>query len=139
MGAFVFLCDFTTEKECLERKLFGTNPGEMHQHHYKKVCVGDDLFLYNFETGLMRGPFKAVTPCKMNIEPTAWKKTRRSFPWQVRVDDAGVFTLPLGADELRKQVPLSSTKMGLLPPAELTDQQKSLLLDAFRMRNSAGV
>src|ERR1022692_2238216 len=88
MGAFIFLCDFTTEQECLERKLFGTNPGEMHQHHYRKISVGDTLFLYNFETGILRGPFSATTTCKMNIEPTAWKKTRRSFPWQVRVDDA---------------------------------------------------
>jgi hypothetical protein len=57
MGAFISLYDFTTAAECLERKLFGTNPGEMHQHHYSKIGVGDILFLYNFETGQTRGPF----------------------------------------------------------------------------------
>jgi hypothetical protein len=135
MGAYIFLCDFTTERECLERKLFGTNPGEMHQHHYSKIAVGDMLFLYNFETGMLRGPFTATTPCKLNIEPTAWKKTRRSFPWQVRVDDGKVFKTALGADELRKHVTLASTKMGLLPPAELTDEQQANLLFALEQTN----
>ena len=138
MGVFIFLCDFTTEAECLERKLFGTNPGERHQRHYAKIAIGDDLFLYNFETGLMRGPFKAATPCKMNIEPTAWKKTGRSFPWQVRVDDAGAYEVAIGVDELKKHVRLSSTKVGLLPPAELTNDEKSSLLEAFRKKSTRG-
>lgn len=129
MPAFIFLCDFSTEQECLDRKLFGTNPGEQYEHHYSKVSVGDTLFLYNFETGQLRGPFIAMTPCKMNIEPTAWKKSRRSFPWQVRVDDSGVHRTPLSADQLRKQVGLTSTKVGLLPPSELTDEQAGVLLE----------
>lgn len=137
MSAFIFLCDFTTEQECLDRKLFGTNPGEMHQHHYSKINVGDTLFLYNFETGMLRGPFSAVTTCKMNIEPTAWRKTKRSFPWQVRVDDAAAYKLPLGADEFSKHVPLRSTKLGLLPPAELSGEQTTKLLDAMRQKNGA--
>ena len=74
---------------------------------------------------------------KMNIEPTAWKKTRRSFPWQVRVEDSGAFKIPLGADELRKHVTLASTKMGLLPPAELSDDQAAELVDAMRKKNAA--
>ena len=136
MGAFIFLCDFTTESECLQRKLVGANTGEMHQHHYSKIQTGDTIFLYNFDTGMLRGPFTAATPCKMNIEPTAWKKTRRSFPWQVRIDDGTAFRAPLGADDLRNLVPLASTKMGLLPPPELSEDQKSKVLDAMRMRNS---
>ena len=131
MAAFVFLCDFSTEAECLDRQLFGTNPGEQHQHHYSKVAVGDTLFLYNFETGQLRGPYRAVTACRMNIEPAAWKKSRRSFPWQVRVDGTGAAAKPLGADALRKLVPLASTKMGLLPPAELTGEQAEKVLAAL--------
>ena len=97
------------------------------------LCVRfDDLQQIAFPPNVM-----AFTPCKMNIEPTAWKKTRRSFPWQVRVDDAGAYELAIGADELRKHVPLSTTKVGLLPPAELTEDQKSQLLDALRKRNGA--
>ena len=134
MPAYVFLCDFTTEAECLDRKLFGTNPGEQHQHHYSKVVPGDTLFLYNFETGQLRGPYKAATACLMNIVPAAWKKSRRSFPWQVRMDDAGASVTPIGADVFRKLVPLASTKVGLLPPAELTDEQAAAVLAAFSIR-----
>jgi hypothetical protein len=134
MPAYIFLCDFATEAECLERKLFGTNPGEMHQHHYRKVAVGDTLFLYNFETGQLRGPYTATTTCQMNIEPTAWKKSRRSFPWQVRVDDSGASKVSLGADEIRKHLTLTTTKIGLLPPAELTDDQAKLVLDTLRAK-----
>lgn len=135
MPSFIFLCDFSTEQECIDRKLFGTNPGEQHQHHYSKIAIGDTLFLYNFETGQMRGPYAALTPCKMNIEPTAWKKSRRSFPWQVRVDPATAGKTPLGADELRRIVPLATTSMGLLPPAELTDEQAKQLVDAMAKKN----
>jgi hypothetical protein len=132
MASFIFLCDFSTEQECLDRKLFGTNPGDMHRHHYSKIAVGDTLFLYNFETGQLRGPFTATTTCKMNIEPTAWKKTRRSFPWQVRVDDTGAFKAGLTADELQRLVTLAPTKMGLLPPAELSEDQTAAVLEAMR-------
>ena len=131
MGSFIFLCDFATEQECLDRKLFGTNPGESHRLHYSNVKVGDTLFLYNFETGQLRGPFIAMTPCTMNIEPQAWKKTRRSFPWQVRVDDRTVLTKPLNADQLRRYVSLSATKIGLLPPSELTDQETGEIVTAL--------
>jgi hypothetical protein len=131
MPAFIFLCDMATEQECLDRKLLGTNPGEMHQHHYSKIKIGDTLFLYNFETGTLRGPYLAVTACQMNIEPTAWKKSRRNFPWQVRIDDGAAKTAPMGADELRKHVTLAATKLGLLPPPELTEEQTAAILAAF--------
>jgi hypothetical protein len=132
MGAFVFLCDADTEQECLDRKLLGTNPGQPHQRHYRKVAVGDHLFLYNFETGILRGPFFATTGCLHNIEPKAWK---RHYPWQVRVDDSTAFETPLSADELVGYVPLSRTSVGLLPPAEITDHQRDDILGAFARKN----
>lgn len=131
MRTFIFLCDMTTEQECLDRSLFGTNTGASVQHHYSNVAVGDRLFLYNFETGSMRGPFAALTRCTHNLEPSAWKKTRRSFPWQVRVDDGGANRHPVGADEFARFIPLAQTKMGLLPPAELNDEQAEKLMALF--------
>ena len=132
MGAFIFLCDLTTERECLDRLLVGTNPGEMHQFHYSKVAVGDMIFLYNFDLGLLRGPFTALTRCLQNIEPQAWRKTRRSFLWQVRVNASTAFPIPLKADEFKGYLPLSSTRMGLLPPAELSEDQVEKVLIGFR-------
>lgn len=136
-SSFIFLCDLATEQECLDRRLFGTNPGEAHTLHYSKVAPGDRLFLYNLEVGTLRGPFSATTSCQANIEPTAWKKTKRRFPWQVRVDDAAVMAVPLTADDLARCVPLASTRVGLLPPPELDDLQADKVLVAMRSKNPA--
>ncbi len=135
MAAFIFLCDLTTEAECLERSLFGTNAGESHREHYSRVAVGDTLFLYNLDTGQLRGPYKALTACQFNIEPKAWKKTRRSFPWQVRVDAGGAYQKPLPADELARHVTLTQTGVGVLPPCELADVQVARLRAALEKLN----
>ena len=128
MSAFVFLCDTTTEKECLERNLFGTNPGEQYRQYYSRIKVGETLFLYNFEMGKLFGPFTALTSCKANIEPSAWKTTRRSFPWQVKVDSSNVSKRPVGIDVIQKYAKLALTKIGLLPPSELSDEQVEAIL-----------
>ncbi len=128
MQAYIFLCDMSTEQECLDRALFGTNGGENQRLYYSKIALGDQLFLYNFETGVMRGPFTALTVCTHNLDPTAWKKTRRSFPWQVRVNVADAFKKPIRANDFASFISLASTKVGLLPPAQLTDEQTAKLL-----------
>jgi hypothetical protein len=135
MATFIFLCDLSTEQECLDRNLFGTNPGEQHQHHYSKVAVDDTLFLYNIETGTLRGPYTATIPCKINIEPTAWKKTKRKFPWQVRVDDTKTFSLPIGINDIRIIIPMAPTSAGVLPPSELSDDQTAKIIELMRVRN----
>lgn len=124
----------TTEQECLDRSLFGTNAGENLQHHYSEIAVGDRLFLYNFETGALRGPFDALTTCTHNLEPTAWKSSRGSFPWQVRVDGAKASADPLSADGFASFIPLAQTKIGLLPPAELNDEQVEQLMTVMSRR-----
>ncbi len=136
MAAFVFLCDLTTEQECLDRQLFGTNPGEAQRDHYSQISEGDLLFLYNLDVGSLRGPFAALTPCTRNIEPTAWKKSKRSFPWQVRVDGSKAHRLPISADDFSRFVPLAATQVGLLPPPEITDEQASVLLAELNRKNA---
>ena len=136
MAAFIFLCDLSTESECLERKLFGTSPGEAYQNHFRKIAIGDLLFLYNLDTGMLRGPFAAKTICTMNLDPKAWRKTRRNFPWQVRVDDSAVFPKPLSADHVVKIVTMANTRSGILPPSELSDEQAEKMIDALKQANS---
>lgn len=131
MPAFIFPCDFSTEQECLDRKLFGTNPGENYSNHYRKIGAGDTLFLYNFDTGTLRGPYIAASPCKMNIEPAAWKKSKRNFPWQAGVDDSRLFGSVLTADKFRGVLSLAATPMGLLPPVEIPDETAEKLLMAM--------
>ena len=127
MPAYIYICDMKTEQECLDRMLFGTNAGD----NYSGVDVGDQVFLYNFELGILRGPYVATTTSIHNLEPDAWKKSRRRFPWQVRVDGGDSFKTPIRADDFVAYIQLSQTKVGLLPPTELTDEQTDQLLSAM--------
>lgn len=135
MGAFIFLCDATTERECLDRQLFGTNFGESHRIHFSGVAIGDTLFLYNLDTGTLRGPYIAKTVCTMNLEKDAWKATKRKFPWQVRVDPAGCHKNPLSAGELRAIVPMTSSPAGLMPQPSLDEEELAAVINAFRKIN----
>lgn len=134
MRSFIFLCDMTTEQECLDRMLVGTNPGESQQRHYSKIAIGDRLFLYNFESGNLRGPFTALTVCTHKLVPKAWRSARRNFPWQVRVDGVEAFKKPLSADDFGNAIPLAQTSIGLLPPPDLTEEQAERLITRMRER-----
>jgi len=125
--AFIYLCNMATEGECLDRMLFGTNAGDS----YSGLAVGDRVFLYNYEFGILRGPFVATTKSTPNLVPGAWKKSKGRFPWQIRVDGSDAFKTPMGADDVAAIIPLSQTKVGLLPPLELTDEQAEQLLSAM--------
>jgi hypothetical protein len=75
-------------------------------------------------------------PSKSALIDKAWKKTRRSFPWQVRVDSSGVSTVTLRADDFAIFIPLAQTKIGLLPPPELSDEQAAQLLTLLHASSS---
>jgi hypothetical protein len=60
-------------------------PGADTTRSYSALDVGDPVFLYNYELGILRGPFIATTKSTANLVPGAWKKSKGRFPWQVRV------------------------------------------------------
>lgn len=77
---FFMLCSKNTERECLEKKLFGM-PADSSRK-YKAVEPGDWGFLFNYETGHLIGVFEAISRPQLNIDPEAWNGR---FPLQVRV------------------------------------------------------
>ena len=77
-NAFMFLCDQITEPECLEKRLVGTT--QSNALWSMTIKAGDDIYLFNFNTGLVRGPYSALTGADCH-EPTAWGG---KFPTQVR-------------------------------------------------------
>jgi hypothetical protein len=80
MRYWKFICKNDTEAECFKRRLLGDRK---HSEEVKKVDVGDTCFLYNIETDVLYGPFKAKSRGELNIEPEAWSGR---FPAQVKVD-----------------------------------------------------
>lgn len=78
-GGFMFLCDHATESECLQKQLVGTT--QLNALWCMNIKAGDDIYLFNFSSGLLRGPYLAVSGADCH-EPAAWGG---KFPIQVRV------------------------------------------------------
>lgn len=78
-NAFMFLCGVETEAECLQRQLVGAS--QLNAIWPMQVMPGDDIYLFNFSTGLVRGPYVAMSRADCH-EPAAWGG---KFPVQVRV------------------------------------------------------
>lgn len=79
MPAYLFLCDLTTERECLERRLVGTP--QANALWALNIHSGDYIYLFNYNTRIVRGPYTAVSGADCH-EASAW---RGKFPVQVRV------------------------------------------------------
>ena len=78
---FIMLCKDKTEKECLDRKLFGDVGWRLQ--YLREIKTGDIGFLWNLSKDELIGIFKAVSEPQLNIEPDAWGG---KFPAQVRVE-----------------------------------------------------
>src|SRR5580700_10844016 len=78
-SSFMFLCDQTTEAECLQKQIVGTT--QLNALWCMDVKAGDDIYLFNFKTGVVRGPYVAISGTNCH-EPTAWGG---KFPIQVRI------------------------------------------------------
>jgi hypothetical protein len=77
--AFIFLCDQETEPECLGRYLVGS-PQESAVWALS-IQQGDDIYLFNYNTRVIRGPYSAVSNADC-YERSAW---RGKFPVQVKI------------------------------------------------------
>jgi len=78
-NGYVFLCNNRTERECFEKKLFGSPESEWNR--VSQIKKGDILFLLNYQNNRLHGVFEAASDGKMNIDPSAFDGY---FPAQVR-------------------------------------------------------
>ena len=91
----VFSCNNATRNECLSRHLFGAPSDNT------KTRRGDVLFLHNFESKTVEGPFQAACDSRWNIDPAVFKGR---FRYQVQVrplDDAAVDSADLAKNVVR--------------------------------------
>jgi hypothetical protein len=86
---FVFMCSNVTEPECLRRQLFGLPREQLSA--MQTIGCDTQLFLRNFNTDIVHGPFCSVGPARLDIDPTAWTQRRggagraTKYPAQVEV------------------------------------------------------
>ncbi|MCD6171526.1 MAG: methyltransferase domain-containing protein [Thermoplasmata archaeon] len=81
---FIFTCSNKTEKECLNRLLFGTD--RIYGPVVIRIRKGDLLFLVNIDTDILYGIFKAISDGDFKIIPDAWNGR---YPYQVKVKSLG--------------------------------------------------
>jgi cleavage and polyadenylation specificity factor subunit 4 len=84
---FIFGCSSDTMDECLGGGILGL---PMHMKGAAQWIVpGTSVFLFNVTDRLLFGVFEALTPARVNMEPTAFSKnpkaTSSPFPVQIRV------------------------------------------------------
>jgi DNA modification methylase len=88
--SFIFACTNSSQSECFDRLLFGSN--KVYGATALRVKKGDFLFLWNLDSDLLYGAFRAVTNSQLNIIPEAWDG---NYPYQVKVEPLGKI-YPLG-------------------------------------------
>lgn len=77
---FFMLCTNTTEKECLEKCLFGDK--EWRLPYLRSIKKGDIGFLLNITQDQLLGVFVAESDVRLNIDTNAWDG---KFPAQIKV------------------------------------------------------
>lgn len=82
--SFIFACTNSSQNECFERLLFGSS--KVYGATATRVKKGNFLFLWNLDTDLLYGVFRASTDAQLNIIPEAWGG---NYPYQVRVEPLG--------------------------------------------------
>ena len=120
----------------MERCLLGTNNQKVYDRTFSKIEVGDILFLYNYESYTLRGPFQAITKCTRDIEKDAFKDSHsKGFPFQVRISDTLEFNKPLQGNDLNSVLRFH----GDYPEDRLDDASLLLLSQRFEKVNGESV
>ena len=80
----VFACTKSSQDECFDRLIFGSS--KVNGAVAMRIKKGDFLFLWNLDSDIMYGVFRAASDAKMNIIPEAWGG---NYPYQVKVEPIG--------------------------------------------------
>ena len=64
------MCNSQTQRECIERGLFGTSQSQAGL--VRNLLKTSRLFLFNLQSRVLIGPFRPVSEVALNIVPDAW-------------------------------------------------------------------
>jgi len=117
----IFVSSKKTEKECLDRMLFGTS--KVYGEDALAVKKGDLLFLLNIDTNVLHGVFRAKSDGRKDIVPEAWKG---KYPYQVEVEQVGNL-------QTLKKARILLKKLGVVSHKSLNDAVTRRILTLFAL------
>lgn len=82
LAGLIFMCNSKTKQDCFLHRVFGLP--KAHKELVEKVTNGMRLFLFDFDLRLMYGIYKAAGSGGYDLEPDAFKSSKKPFPAQVR-------------------------------------------------------
>ena len=103
---FIMLCTNKTERECLDRNLFGDRDWRLQ--YLREIKTGDIGLLWNLSKNELIGVFKARSEPQLNIEPDAWAG---QFPAQVRVEPIGKIQRITNAVSILEKIGIKMTEL----------------------------
>jgi DNA modification methylase len=118
--SFIFACTNATQDECFSRLLFGCS--KVYGAAAMKVKSGDFLFLWNLDTDLLYGVFRAASDSQRNIEKEAWGG---SYPYQVRATPLIQVVALKETKKLLKKLEISNSSL-------VSCRKTIVLLDLYR-------
>eukprot|EP00210_Caulerpa_lentillifera_P006128 g5855.t1 len=95
---FLFGCTKDTIDECLDRHLFGSPDSPTSRRLMTQIYPGSPLFLFNYTTRELTGPFAAVGQASRNLIPGAFNGR---FPVQVEFSLQGDKLMKLQESEFK--------------------------------------
>jgi DNA modification methylase len=116
----VFACTNSTQDECFKRLLFGSN--KVYAATAIRVKKGNFLFLWNLDSDLLYGVFRASADTQLNIVPEAWGG---NYPYQVKVEPLGKIVPLKDAKKL-----VTNLNIGRLSP--ISKNKSITLLELYR-------
>ena len=80
--SYVFYCTNCTERESLQKGVFGNS--YKYWNKVRKIKRGDPVFLININKGILYGPLRASGKPMIHLDPYIFIESKRNYPAQSR-------------------------------------------------------
>nr|XP_051180134.1 uncharacterized protein LOC127294371 isoform X2 [Lolium perenne] len=123
-AGFVFMCSGATKPQCFSYRVLGLPRGRLGD--VSRIRRGAALFLYDFDSKYLYGPYRADSDGGLDLEPAAFQGR---YPAQVKFTIDGDF-MPIPESSVRSAIKENYSRGKFCP--ELTVMQVEKLRGLFR-------
>ncbi|CAM0882090.1 unnamed protein product [Alopecurus aequalis] len=117
-AGFIFMCSGATKPECFRYRVLGLPRGRLDD--VSRIRRGAGLFLYDFDSRYLYGPYRADSDGGLALEPAAFKGR---YPAQVKFTIDGDFT-PIPESSVRSAIRENYSRGKFRPELTFTQVEK---------------